>query len=77
MIISDGDGPGWTDVLSQEKKPIWVLPTYGLMVADPFIEGTELEMGHIAQSCSVLGFLIHKIVKDRPTRDRLTLFSER
>lgn len=60
-----------------QKKPIWKLPTYALIIAAPFIEGTELELGHPAQSCSVLGYVISKLIKDRTSRERLTSFSER
>lgn len=60
----------------EKKKQIWNMATYGLMVADPFIEGTELELGHVAQSASVLGFLLHKLLTNRTSRDRLSLFSD-
>jgi hypothetical protein len=46
------------------------------MVADPFIENTELELGHVAQSCAVLGFLLNKLLTNRPSRERLTLYSD-
>lgn len=38
--------------------------------------GTELEVGHVAQSASVLGFLLHKLLTDRGARARLGLFSD-
>lgn len=46
------------------------------MVADPFIEDTELELGHVAQSCAILGFLMSKLLQNRTSRERLTLFSQ-
>ena len=60
-----------------QKKQIWNVAAYALMVADMFIQGTELEIGHIAQSCSVLGFLLSKLLTDRESRERLTLFTDR
>src|SRR6056297_3083051 len=46
------------------------------MCAEPFIDNTELEMGHVAQSASLLGFLLNKMISDRRSRGRLDLFRD-
>ena len=43
--------------------PLWRLPTYASLFADSFIEGTELEGGHIALSLSVLQFVLGRVVQ--------------
>ncbi len=71
-----GDEPPPPNPQEEKKKQIWNVATFALMTADPFLEGTELEVGHVAQSASVLGFLIHKLLKDRGSRARLSLFGD-
>jgi hypothetical protein len=58
------------------QKQIWNVAAYALMVADPYIEKTELEVGHVGQSASVIAFLIYKLVQNRASRDKLTLFGD-
>eukprot|EP00624_Nannochloropsis_granulata_P005047 evm.model.NODE_35720_length_30909_cov_25.476009.5 len=80
MAARDGPAAGRNDAATpaqqDKKKEIWNVATFALMCADPFLEGTELEVGHVAQSASVLGFLIHKLLTNRASRDRLTLFGD-
>ncbi|TFJ87145.1 hypothetical protein NSK_001478 [Nannochloropsis salina CCMP1776] len=60
----------------EKKKEIWNMATFALMCAEPFIDNTELEMGHVAQSASLLGFLLNKMISDRRSRGRLDLFRD-
>ena len=46
----------------EKPKPIWTTAAYPAMIGDPFIQNTELETGHIAQSCSVFVYLLARII---------------
>ena len=51
----------------QKSPPIWKLPTFAALLADPYIEGTELEGGHVAVSLQVVcpRYFENDFLKDR------------
>ena len=63
----------WTDDGAERR---WSKPTNQKHPLELKRAGTELEVGHVAQSASVLGFLLHKLLTARAARARLGLFSD-
>ena len=47
-----------------KQPPIWRMPPFIALFADPFIAGTELESGHVAYSCLALKYAIDVFTGD-------------
>jgi len=45
-----------------KQPPIWRMPPFVALFADPFVAGTELEGGHVAYSCMQFSFLINRLL---------------
>jgi hypothetical protein len=58
------------------NKPVWGFNAFASLMADAFIENTELEGGHIANSAGLMGFLIQRLAKEGSQGvQELSLFS--
>ena len=44
------------------QPPIWRFKSFGGMMLDPFIEGTDLEGGSVSESLAVLSFLLMRLL---------------
>ena len=54
------------------------MPPFVALFADPFIEGTELESGHVAYSVMALSYSIERLSAEGESRaTRLPLFDDR
>ena len=47
-------------------KPIWKLPPFASVFADQFVQGTELDGGHIVYSCQALMYALAVLTHDIP-----------
>ena len=45
-----------------EQKPVWRMPPFVALFADPFVGNTELEGGHIAYSCRALSYAVDRFL---------------
>ena len=60
-----------------KQPPIWRMPPFIALFADPFIAGTELESGHVAYSCLALKYAIDVFTGDGDEiREGGSLFDE-
>lgn len=55
--------------MPKPQPPVWRMPPFAALFADPFISGTELESGHVAYSCVALSYSIERFVRSARLSD--------
>ena len=50
-------------------KPIWKLPPFASVFADAFVQGTELDGGHVVYSCQAIMYALAALTHDAPPHD--------